>query len=102
MKKLSLFSLFGLMAFVTMPIYAEENDVYADENYAVVTKNVDTEEIGNKVEENDVVLAVEEEPIIEWSTDLDVSQVNINIKDIEGSKNNQPKINLIRKRIILW
>ena len=73
MKKLSLFSLFGLMAFVTMPIYAEENDVYADENYAVVTENVDTEERGNKVEENDVVLAVEEEPIIEWSTDLDES-----------------------------
>jgi hypothetical protein len=64
MKKLSLFSLLVLMLFISVPIYAEENDVYVGENYVVVAENVNTEEIGNEIEENDVVLAVEEEPTI--------------------------------------
>lgn len=87
MKKLSLFSLFGLLVFVAMPIYAQ--DVYFDENYIIVpedttVQNVDEEDVAaaeeavvDEVEEeivNDIdnaVLAVEEE-IAEDVADLEV------------------------------
>ena len=90
MKKISLFSLLGLLAFVAMPIYAQ--DVYFDENYIIVpedttVQNVDEEDvavadeiieeveaIADEVEDaaeeiEDVVLAVEEEPTLEDATD---------------------------------
>ena len=73
MKKISLFSLLGLLAFVAMPIYAQ--DVFFDENYIVVpedaaVENVDEEDVAvvdEIIEEveaiadevEDVVLAVE-------------------------------------------
>lgn len=67
MKKLSLFSLLWLLAFIAMPIYAE--DVYFDENYIIVpenavVENVDEEADVDEVEEENVE-EVEEEIVNE-------------------------------------
>ena len=93
MKNFSLFSLLGLLAFVAMPIYAQ--DVYFDENYIIVpedttVQNVDEEDvavadeiiedveaIADEVEDvaeeiEDVVLAVEEEPTLEDAADWEL------------------------------
>lgn len=81
MKKFSLFSLLWLLAFVAMPIYAQ--DVYFDENYIVVpedtaVENVDEEAVVDELEEeivneiDNAVLAVEEEPAIEDDADWEL------------------------------
>jgi hypothetical protein len=87
MKKLSLFSLLGLLASVTMPIYAQ--DVYFDENYIIVPEDaaveenlpeediavdefdygVDEDGITLEIAEEEPVLAVEEEPTLEDAAD---------------------------------
>jgi hypothetical protein len=87
MKKLSLFSLLGLLASVTMPIYAQ--DVYFDENYIIVPEDaaveenlpeediavdefdygVDEDGITLETAEEEPVLAVEEEPTLEDAAD---------------------------------
>ena len=97
MKKLSLFSLFWLLAFVAMPIYAE--DVYFDENYIVIpgesiVENLDDEDVVadeeaavDEVEEivneiDNVELAVEEE-LTEDVADLDVIP-ELDLSDFDG------------------
>lgn len=100
MKKFSLFSLLGLLAFVAMPIYAQ--DVYFDENYIVVPEDaaveavdeeaVVDEEINNEVEEeivNDIdnaVLAVEEEPVFDRDTDEELIP-ELDFSDFDGFSN---------------
>jgi len=100
MKKFSLFSLFGLLAFFAMPIYAE--DVYFDENYIIVPEDTAVEAVENVAEEaavvadeitedmeaiaeeiEDVVLAAEEEPIIERNTDSDFMPA-YDVSDFDG------------------
>ena len=84
MKKLSLFSLLGLLASVTMPIYAQ--DVYFDENYIVVpddavVDNVDEEDAD--VEGVAVVEAVADEVEEEIVNDIDNA-----VLDIEENRRN--------------
>jgi hypothetical protein len=58
MKKLSLFGLFGLLAFVAMPIYAQDVEVTADEEnivYDVENVALDAEDTAVEVEDFDVV-----------------------------------------------
>ena len=113
MKKFSLFSLLGLLAFVAMPIYAQ--DVFFDENYIVVpedaaVENVDEEDVAvvdEIIEEveaiadevEDVVLAVEEEPVIEDVSDLEVidfSGLNgITSRSFEPSSNAGPLVRIL-------
>ena len=100
MKKFSLFSLLGLLAFVAMPIYAQ--DVYFDENYIIVPEDtsieavgaideevaVDEEAVVDEVEEeivneiDNAVLAVEEE-VAEDVADLDVIP-ELDFSDFDG------------------
>lgn len=95
MKKLALFSLLWLLSFVAMPIYAEENDVYFDENYIIISedaaedltteKATADEDANNVVEENEIVLTVGEEPTIEGTTDLDEDSTLIPEFDISDA-----------------
>lgn len=100
MKKFSLFSLLGLLAFVAMPIYAQ--DVYFDENYIVVPEDaaveavdeeaVVDEEINNEVEEeivnelDNAVLAVEEEPVFDRDANEELIP-ELDFSDFDGFSN---------------
>lgn len=122
MKKFSLFSLLGLLAFVAMPIYAQ--DVYFDENYIVVPEDVAAEEnlpeenvavddfdygvdedgITLETAEEEPVLAVEEEPTLEDAADwelipeLDLSDFSGITSVSLGSSNNAGPL----ARILAW
>ena len=60
MKKLSLLSLFGLLAFVAMPIYAQEVQDAEDVVYAVENEAV-----------SDEALDLYEEPVLDYGVDED-------------------------------
>ena len=122
MKKFSLFSLLGLLAFVAMPIYAQ--DVYFDENYIIVPEDtsieavgaideevaVDEEAVVDEVEEeivneiDNAVLAVEEE-VAEDVADLDVIP-ELDFSDFDGitsvSFGSSSNVNPLARLIAWW
>ena len=76
MKKLSLFGLFGLLAFVAMPIYAQDVEVTADEENIVY----DVENVASDAED----LAVEVDDAAVEVEDIDVEDVyNLEASDEE-------------------
>lgn len=74
MKKLSLLGLFGLLAFVAMPIYAQDVEVTADEeNIVYDVENVALDAEDTAVEVEDATVEVE---------DVDVVAEDLNVEDI--------------------
>ena len=77
MKKFSLFSLLWLLAFVAMPIYAQ--DVYFDENYIIVPEDTAVEAVG-AVEED---VAVDEEAIVDEVEEEIVNEIDNAVLAVE-------------------
>ena len=89
MKKLSLFSLLGLaglLAFVAMPIYAQELDVEMDDEIVADTEDMDAENEFNYWLDEDWIAfeGVEDEIEDEWEADIE--DINV-VEDVDDSIN---------------
>ena len=74
MKKLSLLSLFGLLAFVAMPIYAQEVQDAEDMVYAVEDEAV-----------SDEALDLYEEPVLDYGVDEEGVTLETAVEDLDFS-----------------